>query len=63
LPVTQPAGQRVAASTSFGTASPRPGEAGSTVNESWVQFDLGADYDRFTFTIQQDNCCTWMTTH
>ncbi|MFF1610281.1 right-handed parallel beta-helix repeat-containing protein [Amycolatopsis sp. NPDC058278] len=39
------------------------GEASSTVNESWVQFDLGADYERFAFTIQQDNCCTWMTTH
>jgi hypothetical protein len=39
------------------------GEASSTANESWVQFDLGADYERFAFTIQQDNCCTWMTTH
>ncbi len=39
------------------------GEASSNVNESWVQFDLGADYERFAFTIQQDNCCTWMTTH
>ncbi|WP_328345371.1 right-handed parallel beta-helix repeat-containing protein [Streptomyces violaceus] len=39
------------------------GEAGSNVNESWVQFDLGADYERFAFTIQQDNCCTWMTSH
>ncbi|MBB5803517.1 hypothetical protein F4560_003285 [Saccharothrix ecbatanensis] len=39
------------------------GEAGSNVNESWVQFDLGADYKRFAFTLQQDNCCTWMTTH
>lgn len=33
------------------------------MNESWVQFDLGADYERFAFTIQQDNCCTWMTSH
>ncbi|WP_176929576.1 right-handed parallel beta-helix repeat-containing protein [Lentzea albidocapillata] len=39
------------------------GEASSDTNESWVQFDLGADYERFAFTIQQDNCCTWMTTH
>ncbi len=39
------------------------GEASSNVNESWVQFDLGADYQEFAFTIQQDNCCTWMTTH
>jgi hypothetical protein len=39
------------------------GEASSNVNESWVQFDLGADYERFAFTIQQDNCCAWMTTH
>ncbi|MCO1574155.1 right-handed parallel beta-helix repeat-containing protein [Crossiella sp. SN42] len=38
------------------------GEAASTANESWVQFDLGADYERLSFTIQQDNCCTWMAT-
>jgi hypothetical protein len=38
------------------------GEASSNTNESWVQFDLGADYNRFAFTIQQDNCCTWMAT-
>lgn len=39
------------------------GEAGSDENESWVQFDLGADYERFAFTLQQDDCCDWMTTH
>ncbi|WP_426514871.1 right-handed parallel beta-helix repeat-containing protein [Dactylosporangium sp. McL0621] len=38
------------------------GEASAPQSEAWVQFDFGADYRTFTFTIQQDNCCTWMIT-
>jgi hypothetical protein len=39
------------------------GEIGAPLSEAWVQFDFGGDYNSFIFTIQQDNCCTWMITH
>jgi len=38
------------------------GEAAAEQSEAWAQFDFGRDYGTFTFTIQQDNCCTWMIT-
>lgn len=38
------------------------GEATTSQAESWVQFDFGADYQGLTFTIQDDDCCTWQIT-
>jgi hypothetical protein len=38
------------------------GEAGGTANEAWAQFDLPGDYNNFTFTLQQDNAGTFLTT-